>query len=142
MGHNSNFRNRFLFMLQGNPASVIVTFENLVLKDLEELEKSTKFPWKNMSKAEQCAMGSRSSDASIVIKVVDKDGTSDHKQEILRQLRDTTAYEPCLYDTANEIITEIKITLQEGLSLRCISNNEYKFLLNNNHRIPAFTPYP
>ena len=40
--------------------------------------------------------------------------TSDHKQEILRQLLDTTAYEPDVHDPTNEIIKEIKIILKEG----------------------------
>lgn len=107
-------------------------FEQLVLKDVSQLENSQDPIWYNLALQEHGALNNLSKDNSIVIKETDKCGailalnTKGYNQEIKHQL-DDRSHIPINNDPTAHISRLIKITIDEALILGLIDDITAKY---------------
>lgn len=126
----------------------LITFEKLVLRDLNIVESNRPKYKNNLSRHEFSLLNNLKQDPDIVIKPADKGGglvimdTEMYKAEAYRQLNDITSYQQIDHDPTRSIARLINVTVQEALALDYISNDTAKFLIVEFPRIPTFYLLP
>lgn len=102
---------------------VILTFERLVLKNLQRIEADRAKVKHNLMRQQRILLKELGEDSSIVIKPANKGGgivildRAVYKSEALRQLNDQTSYLRIDQDPTIGVQNLIRITVQEALSL-------------------------
>lgn len=126
----------------------ISVFEKLVLRDVADLEKTRYKVKNNLTKDQLSSLYNLASDKSLTLKSADKGGgivllDSDmYIQEAYRQLNDPSSYSRIKEDPTKSIMSIIRVTLQEVLSLDYIDKNLADFLTVDFPRVPRFYLLP
>ncbi|CAJ0957842.1 unnamed protein product [Ranitomeya imitator] len=102
----------------------------------------------NITSIEKQAIESLTNNKHIVIKHADKgfaiviQDSTDYTNEILRQLSDTTTYQPIPHDPVLLIRSKIQHVLTKHLVLNTIDSKTSTFLMNQNPVTPVFYTLP
>lgn len=126
----------------------ISTFEKVVLRDIELMERKPLKTLNNLSADERQALNQLANDNSIVIKPAYKGGgvvilnRTDYEAEVCRQLEDTTSYVKLQNDPTKAFTNSIRVLIQEGLALDYIDKTLSEFLINTHPRVPIFYVLP
>lgn len=129
------------------PAKV-VTFEEAVQHDIQELFRQSHNPFVNISKPEQEALKDLANDRSITIKSADKGGatvlldTSTYREECLHQLGDTRSYQLLTTDPTPRLKTTIGHIVEEALAEGWITTKEAAYLTTQHPVTPYFYVLP
>ncbi|KAJ1219193.1 hypothetical protein NDU88_006764 [Pleurodeles waltl] len=129
-------------------AGEILTFEKMVLKDVETLSKGRNYTRFNFTYEENMALQGLKQRRDVVIKAADKVGgivlqdIGNYKQEILRQLSDQDCYKTSTTDPTKQLSKEILELTTKGFDLGFISKKEYQFLNKKDPRIPVIYTLP
>ncbi|KAJ1159325.1 hypothetical protein NDU88_011992 [Pleurodeles waltl] len=126
----------------------ILTFEKMVLKDVETLSKEMNYIKFNLTYGENMALQGLKQRRDVIIKAADKGGgivlqdIDNYKQEILRQLSDQDCYKISTIDPTKQLSKEILELTTKGFDLCFISKRELQFLNKKNPCIPVIYTLP
>lgn len=126
----------------------LITFEKLVLCDLNILESKRPKNKNNLSWDQLSLLKELNQDPTIVIKPADKGrglvilNSDVYKAEAYKQLGDTTSYMQIEQDPTRSIARLVKIIMNETLAFDYISKDIANFLIIDFPRIPTFYLLP
>ncbi len=148
----TTFKKKSTFVPHSNLNPSIITYSNLVEKDLSLICKKALHDNKNkklnLSNAELKCLNELEQKKDIVIRSADKGGSivvmsfDQYNKSILSQLTDNNCYTPLSRNPAEEYKTEINMILEAGLSRGWITKQEKEFLSVLHPICPIFYGLP